>query len=111
MIYTLDIVIAFIAMATGFSASWVGLELARFAGWRQPAGSLADHSLSSRCIEAALASVIGPRMLLANGYRQWKGGLVSLPLYAALTFVAAGWAMCSGVLVLQLAFASGLFLT
>jgi len=36
--------------------------------------------------------------------------MVSLPLFAVLALVAGGWSMCSGVLVLQMAFASGFFL-
>ena len=53
---------------------------------------------------------MGPRLLLANGFRNWRAGLVSLPLYVVLALVAAGWSMCSGVIVLQMAFASGYFL-
>jgi hypothetical protein len=58
----------------------------------------------------ALAAVVGPRLLLINGFRNWRAGVMSLPLYAVLALVAAGWSICSGVLVLQMAFASGYFL-
>jgi type III secretory pathway component EscR len=54
---------------------------------------------------------VGPRLLLANGYER-TGAMecVSLPFYAVLALIAVGWSMCSGVLVLQAAFASGYFL-
>lgn len=111
MIYAFDILTAAFAMATGFATSWIGYELVRIAGWRQPA----QEGISDRPVrigmDLALAAVIGPRLLLSNGFANWRRGLVSLPLYSVLSLIAAGWSMCSGVLVLQLAFASGYFLT
>lgn len=110
MIYAFDILTAVFAMATGFATSWIGFEIVRIAGWREPA----QEGISGRPVrigmELALAAVIGPRLLLLNGFSNWRHGLVSLPLYTVLTLIAAGWSMCSGVLVLQLAFASGYFL-
>ncbi|MCY0095110.1 DUF6949 family protein [Hoeflea ulvae] len=61
-------------------------------------------------LELALAALIGPRLLIVNGFRSWRRGLVTMPLYTVLALVAGGWSMCSGVVVLQLAFASGYFL-
>lgn len=110
MIYSLDFLAAIFAMATGFATAWVGLELVRLAGWREPetrGGRL--HPLRVG-VEMALAAVLGPRLLLVNGFKNWRAGLVSLPLYVVLALVAAGWSMCSGVIVLQVAFASGYFL-
>jgi len=110
MIYSVDILAAIFAMATGFATSWVGLEVVRLAGWREPEGSGASPVSLRLGAEMALAAVLGPRLLLTNGFRNWRSGLVSLPLYALLMLVAAGWSMCSGVVVLQLAFASGYFM-
>jgi hypothetical protein len=110
MIYSLDILAAIFAMATGFAAAWVGLEIVRLAGWREPeAAGVPAHPLRIGA-ELAVAALVGPRLLLINGFRNWRAGLVSLPLYAVLALVAAGWSMCSGVIVLQVAFASGYFL-
>ncbi|MBU4530655.1 MAG: hypothetical protein KUA43_02045 [Hoeflea sp.] len=110
MIYTLEILTAIFVMATGFAASWAGLELVRWAGWREPAMGRISGGPVRVAAELALAAMIGPRLLLANGFRNWRNGMVSLPLFAVLALVAAGWSMCSGVLVLQMAFASGFFL-
>jgi len=110
MIYTLDIVTAIFVMATGFAASWAGLELVRWAGWREPVMSRISGGPVRIAAELALAAMIGPRLLLTNGFRNWRNGMVSLPLFAVLALVAGGWSMCSGVLVLQMAFASGFFL-
>ena len=110
MIYSLDFLAAVFAMMTGFAASWIGLEIARLAGWREPAEEgMGSHPVRLGA-EMALAALIGPRLLLVNGFRNWRGGMVSLPLYPVLTLIAAGWSMCSGVLVLQMAFVSGYFL-
>ena len=110
MMYTLDILTAIFVMATGFAASWAGLEIVRWAGWREPAMSRISGGPLRIAAELALAAMIGPRLLLANGFRNWRSGMVSLPLFAILALVAGGWSMCSGVLVLQMAFASGFFL-
>ncbi|MBC7284097.1 hypothetical protein [Hoeflea sp.] len=109
MIDTPDITTAIFVMATGFAVSWAGLEIVRWTGWREPAMSRISGSPVKIGAELALAAMIGPRLLLANGFRNWRSGVVSLPLFAVLTAVAAGWSMCSGVLVLQMAFASGFF--
>lgn len=110
MIYSLDIIAAVFAMATGFAMSWIGLEIARLTGWREPADGGSEVHPARIGAELALAAVIGPRLLLVNGFRNWRGGAVSLPLYTVLALIAAGWSMCSGVVVLQMAYASGYFL-
>lgn len=110
MIYPLDIMAAIFVMATGFATSWVGLELVRFAGWREPSGIRSSTHPVRMAAELALAAVIGPRLLLINGFKNWRGGKVSLPLYGLLALVAAGWSICSGIIVLEVAFASGYFL-
>ena len=110
MIYTLDIITVIFVMTTGFAASWAGLDIVRWAGWREPAPDRVSDSPARIGANLALAAMIGPRLLLANGFRNWRDGTMSLPLFAVLALVAAGWSMCSGVLVLQLAFASGFFL-
>ena len=110
MIYSLDFLAAIFAMATGFAAAWVGFELIRLAGWREPELAGMRAHPARLAVELALAAVVGPRLLLINGFRNWRAGMVSLPLYAVLAVVAAGWSICSGVLVLQMAFASGYFL-
>ena len=110
MIYALDMMTAIFAMATGFAASWVVLELVRIAGWTEPAHSGISGNPLKLGAELALAAMIGPRLLLANGFRNWRNGMVSLPLYGAVALVAVGWSMCSGVVVLELAFMSGFFL-
>ena len=110
MVYIFDIITVILVMATGFATSWIGLEIVRFAGWREPAHAGFSGNPVRIGAELALAAVIGPRLLLGNGFLNWRKGLVSMPLYAVLTLVAAGWSVCSGVIVLQLAFASGYFL-
>ncbi|OCW58818.1 DUF6949 family protein [Hoeflea olei] len=112
-----DILTAFSAMVTGFATSWAGLEIARLAGWREPVQAdagigdgLGAGGPARLGGELALAAMLGPRLLLANGYRNWREGALPLPLYGVLALVAAGWSMCSGVLVLELAFASGFFM-
>lgn len=110
MIYSLDFLAAIFAMATGFATAWVGLEVVRLAGWREPEAAGARLHPLRVGVEMALAAVLGPRLLLVNGFRNWRAGMVSLPLYMLLALVAAGWSMCSGVIVLQVAFASGYFL-
>lgn len=110
MIYSLDFLAAIFAMATGFAASWVGLEIVRLAGWREPQTAGVSANPVRLGAELVLAAVLGPRLLLINGFRNWRAGMVSLPLYALLVLVAAGWSICSGVIVLQMAFASGYFL-
>ena len=110
MIYALDILTAVFAMVTGFATSWIVLEIVRFAGWREPARDAASAGSVRIGLDVALAAVIGPRLLLVNGFNNWRRGLVTMPLYAILALVAGGWSMCSGVVVLQLAFASGYFL-
>ena len=110
MIYSLDFLAAIFAMATGFATAWVGLEVVRLVGLREPQ-AVDGHLHPLRIgVEMALAAVLGPRLLLVNGFKNWRQGMVSLPLYALLALVAIGWSMCSGVIVLQLAFASGYFL-
>ena len=110
MIYSIDILSAIFAMATGFAAAWVGLEIIRLAGWREPELAKAPVHPVRIGAEFILAALVGPRLLLINGFKNWRAGMVSLPLYALLTLIAAGWSMCSGVIVLQMAFASGYFL-
>ena len=109
MIYSLDFLAAVFAMATGFATAWVGLELIRITGWREPAQTGRAHPLRV-AVDFVLSALVGPRLLLINGFRNWRAGVVSLPLYVVLLLVAACWSMCSGVLVLQMAFASGYFL-
>ncbi|MDF1610022.1 hypothetical protein PZ897_17720 [Hoeflea sp. YIM 152468] len=111
MIYSFDVMAAVVVMVTGFSTSWVGVELVRLAGWREPSGARQTGHPGRMLAELVLAAVIGPRLLLTNGFKNWRGGLVSLPLYMVLTLVAAGWSVCSGIIVLEMAFASGYFLT
>jgi len=110
MVYALDIITAIFVMATGFATSWVAFEIVRFAGWREPAHTGLSGNPVRIGAELALAAVIGPRLLLVNGFANWRNGLVTMPLYVVLTLIAAGWSMCSGVVVLQMAFASGYFL-
>lgn len=110
MIYSIDILAAIFAMVTGFATSWVGFEMARLAGWREPEFAGGASQPARLAAEWVLAAVIGPRLLLINGFSNWRRGLVSLPFYGLLALVAAGWSMCSGVVVLQMAFASGYFL-
>lgn len=110
MIYSLDFLAAIFAMATGFATAWVGLEVVRLAGWREPEASETSLHPMRIGFELVLAAVLGPRLLLVNGFKNWRGGMVSLPLYALLALIAVGWSMCSGVIVLQVAFASGYFL-
>lgn len=110
MIYSLDFLAAIFAMTTGFAAAWVGLEIVRIAGWREPQVAGFGGNPFRVGGELVLAALVGPRLLLINGFRNWRAGLVSLPLYLVLAIVAVGWSICSGVVVLQLAFASGYFL-
>jgi len=110
MIYSLDFLAAIFAMVTGFATAWVGLEVVRLAGWHEPEATETPLHPLRIGIEMMLAAVLGPRLLLVNGFKNWRAGLVSLPLYALLALVAVGWSMCSGVVVLQVAFASGYFL-
>ena len=110
MMYTFDILTAFFVMATGFAASWAGLDIVRWAGGREPALDRVSGSPARIGANLALAAMIGPRLLLANGFRNWRTGSMSFPLFVLLALVSAGWSMCSGVLVLQVAFASGFFL-
>ncbi len=111
MLYSLDFLAAIFAMTTGFATAWVGLEIVRLAGWREPAATETPWHPARVGFEMALAAVTGPRLLLVNGFKNWREGMVSLPLYALLALIAVGWSMCSGVIVLQLAFASGYFLS
>ncbi len=110
MIYSVDIIAAIFVMATGFATSWIGLEIVRLTGWRGPAHDGITGNPIQIGAQLVLAAVVGPRLLLVNGFHNWRNGMVTLPLYAVLTLVAAGWSMCSGVVVLQMAFASGYFL-
>jgi hypothetical protein len=111
MIYSLDFLAAMFAMTTGFAAAWVGLEIVKLAGWREPETAGAAMHPIRIGIEMLLAAVVGPRLLLVNGFKNWRAGMVTLRLYLVLMLVAAGWSICTGVIVLQLAFASGYFLT
>lgn len=110
MIYSFDILFSVFVAATGFATSWIALDVARGFGWR----GLQEHDdeigIWGRGVSLALTAVVGPRLLLASGYDRWRHGSVSLPLYAIIAVIAVGWSMCSGVLVLQAAFASGYFL-
>lgn len=110
MMYTLDIISAIFVMTTGFAASWVSLEIARLAGWREPAMNEVSGGPVRIGVQLALTAMIGPRLLLLNGFRNWRNGMVSLPLFSVLALVAVGWSMCSGVIVLEMAFATGFFL-
>tara|TARA_R110002020_G_scaffold21450_6_gene72872 strand:+ start:6967 stop:7302 length:336 start_codon:yes stop_codon:yes gene_type:complete len=110
MIYMLDILTAIFAMATGFATSWVVVEIVRLAGWREPAARPKARGPVTLGADLVLAAIAGPRLLLVNGFENWRHGRMSLALYAVLALVAAGWSMCSGVVVLQVAFASGFFL-
>ncbi|MCY0147011.1 hypothetical protein OEG84_04570 [Hoeflea sp. G2-23] len=110
MMYIFDILTALFAMATGFATSWIGLELARLCGWREPVSANGPASPVRIGAEMTLTAVVGPWLLLINGFHNWRSGVVSLPLYTVLALVAVGWSMCSGVVVLQAAFASGYFL-
>ena len=110
MIYMLDILTLIFVMATGFSTSWVVVEIIRLAGRREPVRAGLSGSPARIGLELALAALTGPRLLLVNGFQTWRNGLVSLPLYGVVALVAAGWSVCSGVIVLELAFATGFFL-
>ncbi|EDQ32990.1 hypothetical protein HPDFL43_08574 [Hoeflea phototrophica DFL-43] len=110
MIYSFDILFSVFIASTGFATSWIALELVRSLGWRDVQAPGDEEGVLRRGAALALTAVIGPRLLLANGYERWRHGTVSLPLYAVIALIAVGWSMCSGVLVLQAAFASGYFL-
>jgi hypothetical protein len=110
MIYSFDILMAVFVAATGFATSWIALDIARMLGWRDAPSAVAGAGVVHRSAEMALTAVIGPRLLMVNGFRHWRRGMVSLPLYGLIALIATGWSMCSGVLVLQAAFASGYFL-
>jgi hypothetical protein len=110
MIYSFDILFAVFIAATGFATSWIVLDVARGLGWRGvPEPGSASGSLR-KAVVLVLAAFAGPRLLLANGFDSWRNGSVSGPLYGVIALVSVGWSMCSGVLVLQAAFASGYFL-
>ncbi len=110
MVYMLDLIFGLLVILTGFCASWIGLELARMAGWRAPAALDGDGFGKHPLLALLLTALVGPRLLLASGFQRWRGGNLSLGLYGLLVLVAAGWSAMSGVIVLQLAFASGFFL-
>ncbi|WP_299863145.1 hypothetical protein [uncultured Hoeflea sp.] len=110
MIYSLDLLAATFAMMTGFAASWIVFEIARSLGWREERLAELNGGVLRRGFDLVLAALVGPRVLLVNGFANWRGGAVSLPLYTVLALIAVGWSMCSGVVVLQAAFASGYFL-
>jgi hypothetical protein len=60
MIYSLDFLAAIFAMTTGFAAAWVGFELVRLAGWREPEfAGMRAHPVRVG-FELALAAVVGP---------------------------------------------------
>ena len=69
MMYTLDIISAIFVMTTGFAASWVSVEIARLAGWREPAMNEVSGSPVRIGVQLALTAMIGPRLLLLNGFR------------------------------------------
>lgn len=110
MIYSADMLAALFALMAGFAASWIALDLARILGWREPAYEGLEAGPLRIGGEFLLTALTGPRLLLANGMRNWRDGHVSLRLFGVLCVIAAGWAVCVGVLVLQLAYASGYFL-
>ncbi|WP_394689326.1 DUF6949 family protein [Hoeflea sp.] len=110
MIYSFDIVFLVVIAATGFAASWIALEIARWFGWLVFRVPVHEEGLLRQVAILVLTAVIGPRLLLATGHERWRHGSVSLPLYAVISMIALGWSMCSGVVVLQAAFASGYFL-
>lgn len=110
MIYSFDFLFSLFIAATGFATSWIALEIARSLGWRcfQEPGH--EIGFLRKAATLTLAALVGPRLLVTIGYQRWRHGSVSLPLYAAIAVIAVGWSMCSGVVVLQAAFASGYFL-
>lgn len=110
MIYSFDILFAVFIAATGFATSWIVLDLAKALGWRGVPEPGAAAGALRKGTAFVLAAFAGPRLLLANGFASWRDGSVSLPLYGVIALVSVGWSMCSGVLVLQAAFASGYFL-
>jgi hypothetical protein len=110
MMYSFDILFSVFIAATGFATSWIALEIARFLGWRVSHLPVCEEGLLRQGAALALTALVGPRLLLATGYERWRHGSVSLPLYAVIAVIAVGWSMCSGVVVLQAAFASGYFL-
>lgn len=110
MVYSFDILISVFVAATGFATSWIVLEIARSMGWQGLQQPSARTGVLRQGAALALTAVVGPRLLLASGYERWRHGAVSLPLYAVIALIAVGWSMCSGVVVLQAAFASGYFL-
>lgn len=111
MIYSLDVLAAVFAVMTGFAASWIALEVARMLAWRDERLAGLNGGVARRALDLVLAAFVGPRLLIAIGFANWRGGAMSLPLYTVLALIAVGWSMCSGVVVLQAAFASGYFLT
>ena len=110
MVYTLDLIFGLLIILTGFSASWIGLELVRMAGWRTPEALDGEGFGKRPLLALLLTALVGPRLLLTSGFERWRGGKLSLGVYGLLLLVAAGWSAMSGVVVLQLAFASGFFL-
>lgn len=110
MIYSFDILFAVFIAATGFATSWIVLDVAQGLGWRGVPEPGSNGGSLRKGVAFVLAAFAGPRLLLASGFESWRNGSVSLPLYGVIALVSVGWSMCSGVLVLQAAFASGYFL-
>ncbi len=110
MVYTIDVLFMLFIILTGFSASWIGVELARWAGWTAPVHLDGPGWSAGRVGEFVLTAVLGPRLLLANGFSWWRKGVLSVSVYGLIVVVVTGWSALAGVIVLQLAFASGFFL-
>lgn len=108
--YSFDFLFAVFVMGTGFATSWICVEISNVLGWRGSIDAASGRGVFRYGAELVLTALLGPRLLLVNGFRNWRYGLLSSPLYAVIALIAAGWSMCSGVLVLQAIFASGFFL-
>lgn len=112
MIYTLDLLIGLYIIITGFCAAWIALSTARMLGWKEPVFIGHDGAgIVGLAGEFALTALVGPRLLIANGVRTFREGELTAAVFA-LTVIAAGtWAAFVGIIVLQCAYLSGLFLS
>lgn len=110
MVYSADLILVASVLAAGFSASWIGFEVARMAGWRQPAVIGEASAGPADVFLLLLTALIGPRLLMAHGFARWRRGAIPFSSYAIVLLIVVGWSALSGIIVLQLAFASGLFL-